>query len=97
MTGVPVPAADGATVTVGDTTPPAPTTFQVSPGELWCVMAWQSDGLVALVAGVAVVNAVPSAPGAAALAVRLAACRVWAGPRRTGRAHRGLLRRFGRA
>ncbi|MFC7813882.1 MULTISPECIES: hypothetical protein [unclassified Streptomyces] len=61
------------------------------------IVAWQFDGFVALVAGVAVVNAVPSAPGAAALAAGLAACCVWAGLRRTGWAHRGLLHRFRRA
>ncbi|MFC9430827.1 hypothetical protein [Streptomyces sp. NPDC056987] len=32
MTGVPVLAADGATVTLGDTTLLAPTTFPVSGG-----------------------------------------------------------------
>ncbi|MFE5396634.1 ATP-binding cassette domain-containing protein [Streptomyces sp. NPDC056568] len=61
------------------------------------IVAWQFDGFVALVAGVAVMNAVPSVSGAAVLAVSLAACCVWAGLRRTGWAHRGLLHRFRRA
>ncbi|MFC8075597.1 hypothetical protein ACFUN8_08640 [Streptomyces sp. NPDC057307] len=60
------------------------------------IVAWQFDGIVAVVIGVAVMAAVPSAPGAAALAIGMAACCVWAGLRRTGWAHRGLLSRLGR-
>ncbi|MFI1226595.1 MULTISPECIES: hypothetical protein [unclassified Streptomyces] len=59
------------------------------------VLAWQFDGIVVVVTGVAVMNAVPTAPGAAA-AVCLAACCVLAGLRRTGWAHRGLLSRLRR-
>ncbi|MEU9558870.1 hypothetical protein [Streptomyces fumanus] len=68
-------------------------------GDLSALMlvAWQFDGFVVLLAGVAVVNAVPSAPGAAAVAALLTACCVWAGLRRTGWAHRGLLHRLRRA
>lgn len=57
-------------------------------------MAWQFDGLVVVVVGIAVLNAVPSAPAATALAIGLAACCVWVGLRRTGWAHRGLLSRL---
>jgi hypothetical protein len=60
------------------------------------IVAWQFDGFVAVVTGVAVMNAVPSAPGAAALALAVAACCVWTGLRRTGWAHRGLLSRLRR-
>lgn len=60
------------------------------------VVVWQFDGLVAVVIGVAVLNAVPSAPVATALALGLAACCVWSGLRRTGWAHRGLLARLRR-
>lgn len=60
------------------------------------VLAWQFDGLVAVVAGIAVLNTVPSALGASALAIGMAACCVWAGLRRTGWAHRGLLARLSR-
>ncbi|WP_405795629.1 hypothetical protein [Streptomyces sp. NBC_01506] len=58
------------------------------------VVAWQFDGLVVVVVGIAVLNAVPSAPAATALAIGLAACCVWVGLRRTGWAHRGLLSRL---
>ncbi|WP_405676077.1 hypothetical protein OG292_14205 [Streptomyces sp. NBC_01511] len=61
------------------------------------VVAWQFDGVIAVAVGIAVLNAVPSAPGATALAIGLAACCVWAGLRRTGWAHRGLLSRLRRA
>ncbi|MFD7289696.1 hypothetical protein [Streptomyces sp. NPDC059863] len=61
------------------------------------IVAWQFDGLVAVVFGILVMNAVPSAPGATALAIGMAACCVWAGLRRTGWAHRGLLSRLSRA
>ncbi|MGW8846637.1 hypothetical protein ACWGNE_02540 [Streptomyces xiamenensis] len=60
------------------------------------IVAWQFDGFVAVLTGVAVLNAVPSAPGAGALAVLIAAGCVWAGLRRTGWAHRGLLYRLRR-
>ncbi|GAA3998862.1 hypothetical protein GCM10022384_52440 [Streptomyces marokkonensis] len=60
------------------------------------IVAWQFDGFVAVLAGVAVMNAVPSAPGAAVLALAVAACCAWTGLRRTGWAHRGLLSRLGR-
>ncbi|MFE4058854.1 hypothetical protein ACFXP3_21615 [Streptomyces sp. NPDC059096] len=61
------------------------------------VVAWQFDGIVAVVIGVALMNAVPSALGAASLALTVAACCVWTGLRRTGWAHRGLFRRLSRA
>ncbi|MER7052319.1 hypothetical protein [Streptomyces sp. NPDC000351] len=61
------------------------------------IVAWQFDGFVAVVIGVALMNAVPSAPGAAVLALAVAACCVWTGLRRTGWAHRGLLSRLRRA
>ncbi len=60
------------------------------------ILGWQFDGLVAVVIGVAAMNAVPSAPGAAALAVAAAAYCVWAGLRRTGWAHQGLVSRLRR-
>lgn len=60
------------------------------------VVAWQFDGLVAVVIGIAVMNAVPSSLVATALAVGVAACCVWTGLRRTGWAHRGLFSRLGR-
>ncbi|RKN03569.1 hypothetical protein [Streptomyces radicis] len=60
------------------------------------IVAWQFDGVVAVVIGVATMNAVPSALGAAALGIGVAACCVWMGLRRTGWAHRGLLSRLGR-
>lgn len=48
MTGVPVIAADGATVTLGDTTLLAPTTFAVGPGEFWCVTGGNGAGKTTL-------------------------------------------------
>ncbi|MEU2576631.1 hypothetical protein ACIP3B_27905 [Streptomyces anulatus] len=60
------------------------------------VAAWQFDGIVAVLTGAAPMNAVPSATGAAVLAVCLAAGCVGAGVRRTGWAHRALLSRLGR-
>lgn len=48
MTGVPVIAADGATVTLGDTTLLAPTTFTVMPGEFWCVTGGNGSGKTTL-------------------------------------------------
>lgn len=60
------------------------------------VVAWQFDGIVVVLTGVALMNAVPSATGSAVLAVCLAAGCVGAGLRRTGWAHRGLLSRLRR-
>ncbi|MGW7353419.1 hypothetical protein [Streptomyces sp. NPDC054784] len=60
------------------------------------VFAWQFDGLVAVLFGVLVMNAVPTAVGGAALAVAVSACFVWSGLRRTGWAHPGLLTRLRR-
>ncbi|MFH9747310.1 hypothetical protein ACH4MN_23100 [Streptomyces anulatus] len=60
------------------------------------VVAWQFDGIVVVLTGVALMNAVPSATGSAVLAVCLAAGCVGAGLRRTGWAHRGLLARLRR-
>ncbi|UGY91012.1 ABC transporter ATP-binding protein [Streptomyces gobiensis] len=48
MTGVPVLEADGATVTLGDTTLLAPTTFTVMPGEFWCVTGSNGSGKTTL-------------------------------------------------
>ncbi|MFE7567527.1 ATP-binding cassette domain-containing protein [Streptomyces sp. NPDC057539] len=48
MTGVPLIAADGATVTLGDTTLLAPTTFEVMPGEFWCVTGGNGSGKTTL-------------------------------------------------
>ncbi|MFJ6569466.1 hypothetical protein ACIQNU_18775 [Streptomyces sp. NPDC091292] len=61
------------------------------------IVAWQFDGFVAVVIGIAAMSTVPSAPGAATLAIGMAACCVWAGLRRTGWAHRGLRARLSRA
>ncbi|MER5633785.1 ABC transporter ATP-binding protein [Streptomyces nitrosporeus] len=47
-TGVPVLAADGATVTVGGTTLLAPTTFAVAPGGFWCVTGGNGSGKTTL-------------------------------------------------
>lgn len=60
------------------------------------IVAWQFDGVVAVLVGIAVMDAVPSASGATALAIIMAACCVWMGLRRTGWAHRGLLSRLRR-
>ncbi|MEU0277039.1 ATP-binding cassette domain-containing protein [Streptomyces sp. NPDC006195] len=48
MTGVPVIAADGATVALGGTTLLAPTTFAVMPGEFWCVTGGNGSGKTTL-------------------------------------------------
>ncbi|WP_405818872.1 ATP-binding cassette domain-containing protein [Streptomyces sp. NBC_00838] len=48
MTVVPAIAADGATVTLGDTTLLAPTTFTVMPGEFWCVTGGNGSGKTTL-------------------------------------------------
>lgn len=61
------------------------------------VVAWQFDGFVVVVIGVALMGALPSAAGATALATGIAAGCVWMGLRRTGWAHRGLLLRLSRA
>ncbi|WP_203184261.1 hypothetical protein [Streptomyces pratensis] len=60
------------------------------------VIAWQFDGIVAVVIGIAAMNAVPSTLGASALAIGMAACCVWMGLRRTGWAHRGAFARLSR-
>lgn len=60
------------------------------------VVAWQFDGFVVVAIGVAVMGALPSAVGAMALAIGIAACCVWTGLRRTGWAHRGLFSRLSR-
>jgi ABC-type multidrug transport system ATPase subunit len=41
-------AADGATVALGDTTLLAPTTFEVTPGEIWCVTGSNGTGKTTL-------------------------------------------------
>jgi hypothetical protein len=61
------------------------------------IVAWQFDGVVAVVLGIAFMHAVPSALGATLLAIGVAACCVWTGLRRTGWAHLGLLARLRRA
>lgn len=48
MAAVPVIAAEGATVTLGDTTLLAPTTFAVMPGEVWCVTGGNGSGKTTL-------------------------------------------------
>lgn len=48
VTVVPVLAADGATVTLGDTMLLAPTTFEVASGELWCVTGGNGTGKTTL-------------------------------------------------
>jgi ABC-type multidrug transport system ATPase subunit len=48
VTGVPVLAADGATVTLGEATLLAPTTFAVAPGELRCVTGSNGSGKTTL-------------------------------------------------
>ncbi|MFE2943191.1 hypothetical protein ACFXKG_29695 [Streptomyces sp. NPDC059255] len=58
------------------------------------LVAWQFDGVVAVVIGIAMMNAFPSALGATALAIGMAACCVWMGLRRTEWAHRGVLSRL---
>ncbi|WP_327172667.1 hypothetical protein OG471_31920 [Streptomyces sp. NBC_01336] len=59
-------------------------------------VAWQFDGFVVVLVGVALMAALPSAVGATALAVCMAAGCVWTGLRRTGWAHRGLFSRLSR-
>lgn len=41
-------AADGATVTMGETTLLAPTTFEASPGEVWCLTGSNGSGKTTL-------------------------------------------------
>ncbi|MEV7865608.1 hypothetical protein AB0P17_05790 [Streptomyces sp. NPDC088124] len=60
------------------------------------VFVWQFDGLVVVLAGVLVMNEMPTATGAALVALGMAAWSVWAGLRRTGWARRGLFTRLGR-
>ncbi|MDT0379528.1 hypothetical protein RM572_12210 [Streptomyces sp. DSM 42041] len=60
------------------------------------IVAWQFDGVVAVVIGVGVMHALPSAAGATALALGMAAACVWGGLRRTGWAHPGLVSRLRR-
>ncbi|MFD4321927.1 hypothetical protein [Streptomyces sp. NPDC058548] len=60
------------------------------------VFVWQFDGLVVVLAGVLVMNGMPSVSGAALLALGAAACCVWAGLRRTGWSLRPLVTRLGR-
>lgn len=59
-------------------------------------VAWQFDGFVVVLMGVALMAALPSAVGATALAVCMAVSCVWTGLRRTGWAHRGLFSRLSR-
>ncbi|MFI5801697.1 ATP-binding cassette domain-containing protein [Streptomyces sp. NPDC051561] len=47
-TEVPVIAADGATVAVGEVTLLAPTTFAVMPGEFWCLTGGNGSGKTTL-------------------------------------------------
>ncbi|MFB6527108.1 hypothetical protein [Streptomyces sp. NPDC056399] len=61
------------------------------------VFVWQFDGLVVVLAGVLVMNGMPSASGAALTALAAAACCVWAGLRRTGWSLRSLATRLRRA
>ncbi|MEV7370908.1 hypothetical protein AB0O51_08485 [Streptomyces sp. NPDC090301] len=61
------------------------------------VFVWQFDGLVVVLAGVLVMNGMPSASGAALVALAAAACCVWAGLRRTGWSLRPLATRLRRA
>ncbi|WP_369213382.1 hypothetical protein [Streptomyces flavofungini] len=60
------------------------------------VFVWQFDGLVVVLAGVLVMNELPSASGAVLTASALTAWCLWAGLRRTGWARRGLLTRLRR-
>ncbi|MEV1045687.1 ATP-binding cassette domain-containing protein [Streptomyces sp. NPDC049916] len=48
MTQVPVLAAEGATVVLGETTLLAPTTFAVRPGEFWCLTGSNGSGKTTL-------------------------------------------------
>ncbi|MEU7516572.1 hypothetical protein AB0B13_31840 [Streptomyces sp. NPDC042898] len=61
------------------------------------VFVWQFDGLVVVLAGVLVMNAMPSAPTAPLTALALTAWCLRAGLRRTGWTFRRLLTRLGRA
>ncbi|MFH9298451.1 ATP-binding cassette domain-containing protein [Streptomyces sp. NPDC017520] len=48
MTAVPVIAAEGATVTLGDVTLLEPTSFAVMPGEVWCLTGGNGSGKTTL-------------------------------------------------
>ncbi|KQX13663.1 hypothetical protein ASC82_06860 [Streptomyces sp. Root431] len=61
------------------------------------VFVWQFDGLVVVLAGVLVMNEMPSTPTATLTALALTAWCLRAGLRRTGRPLRRLLTRLGRA
>ncbi|MFJ2767608.1 hypothetical protein [Streptomyces sp. NPDC087300] len=60
------------------------------------VFIWQFDGLVVVLAGVLMMNEMPSASGALLVALGTTSWCVWAGLRRTGWARRGLFTRLGR-
>lgn len=60
------------------------------------VFVWQFDGLAVVLAGVLVMSVMPSASGAALLALGAAACCVRAGLRRTGWSLRPFVTRLGR-
>ncbi|WP_240137406.1 hypothetical protein [Streptomyces sp. MUM 178J] len=60
------------------------------------VFVWQFDGLVVVLIGILVMTQMPSALGAALVALGMAAWCVWAGLRRTGWARRALFTRLGR-
>ncbi|WP_101256409.1 hypothetical protein [Streptomyces barkulensis] len=61
------------------------------------VFVWQFDGLAVVLTGVLVMTWIPSAPGAALVALGMAAWCGWAGLRRTGWARPALFTRLGRA
>ncbi|MEU4179724.1 ATP-binding cassette domain-containing protein [Streptomyces sp. NPDC026589] len=48
MTAVPIIAAEGATVTLGDVTLLEPTSFAVLPGEIWCLTGGNGSGKTTL-------------------------------------------------
>lgn len=48
MTAVPVIAAEGATVTLGDVTLLEPTSFAMMPGEVWCLTGGNGSGKTTL-------------------------------------------------
>ncbi|MFJ9890175.1 ATP-binding cassette domain-containing protein [Streptomyces sp. NPDC091287] len=48
MTAVPIIAAEGATVTMGDVTLLEPTSFAVMPGEVWCLTGGNGSGKTTL-------------------------------------------------
>ncbi|BAG23190.1 MULTISPECIES: ABC transporter ATP-binding protein [Streptomyces] len=48
MTAVPILAAEGATVTMGDVTLLEPTSFAVMPGEVWCLTGGNGSGKTTL-------------------------------------------------